>query len=245
MLDHINPFRVLFFDIETVPMVASFEELDEEMQLLWKYKTDRFKPTDISDADYFFKKAGVYAEFGKIVCISAGFFTRPKEEEEIPLQFRIKSFYGDDEQEVLTPFLEMLMQYFHVPTQSYLCGHNITEFDVPFICRRAVIHGLKLPNLLDVNGLKPWEHPFLDTMRLWKFGDYKNFTSLRLLTKLMGVPSPKNDMEGSMVASVYWQDQDLPRIHQYCQQDVVALAQLLLRFRGEEMLGEEQVVLVS
>ncbi|MGB1241417.1 MAG: ribonuclease H-like domain-containing protein [Chitinophagales bacterium] len=243
MIQHAKLQNILFIDIETVPIVSDFEELSEEMQKLWGYRVNRFKPEDADESAYFFEKAGVYAEFGKIICISAGFFTHKNEGE--PYSFRVKSFYGHDEKELLEEFLNLLQNYFNNPARYFLCGHNIREFDIPFMCRRAVIHQFPLPNLLDTNALKPWEVPYLDTMRTWKFGDYKNFTSLHLLATLLEIPTPKQDMEGKDVASVYWEKDNLERIHKYCQQDVIATAQLLLRFKRLPLIDNEQITFIN
>ncbi|OWY22514.1 3'-5' exonuclease [Sphingobacteriales bacterium UPWRP_1] len=244
MLSNIDMAAILFLDIETVPMVKQWTDLSPEMQTLWQYRTNRFKQSvddDLTEEDYFFKKSGVYAEFGKVVCISAGIYRHPKNAGDAP-SFRLKSFAGHDEAQLLTDFLQMLQTRFD-PDRFYLCGHNIREFDVPYLCRRAIINGLPLPTILDVNALKPWELRFLDTMQLWKFGDYKNFTSLHLLTHLLNIPSPKEEMEGSHVAQVYWhQENGLERIANYCQQDVLAVAQVALRFKGMPLLTPEQVV---
>ncbi|OWY20610.1 3'-5' exonuclease [Sphingobacteriales bacterium UPWRP_1] len=244
MLSNIDMAAILFLDIETVPLAKDWTDLNPEMQLLWQYRTNRFKQSiddDLTEEDYFFKKSGVYAEFGKVVCISAGIYRHPKTKEDAP-SFRLKSFFGHDEKQLLTDFLQMLQTRFD-PDRFYLCGHNIREFDVPYLCRRAIINGLPMPTILDVNALKPWELRFLDTMQLWKFGDYKNFTSLHLLTHLLNIPSPKEDMEGNQVAEVYWNEENgLQRIKTYCQQDVLAVAQVALRFKGLPLLTPEQVV---
>ena len=182
-------------------------------------------------------KAGIFAEFGKIVCISVGLFHGSAHHRE----FRLKSFFGEDEKALLTDFASLLNQYFNNPDQL-LCAHNGKEFDFPYIARRMLVHGIALPLLLDIAGKKPWEVAHLDTMELWKFGDRKNFTSIALLTKLFDIPSPKDDMDGSMVGQVYWEENGLDRIEHYCRQDVLALAQLMLRYRGEPLLAEDQVI---
>lgn len=248
MLDHIYLRRVLFLDIETVPEQPNLSDLEPEMQALWQYKTGRFQKPEDEPQDYYFQKAGVYAEFGKIICISVGFFAKTKNnnQEEPPQEtFRIKTFYGDDEKQVLNDFLALLNAHFNNPYRFYLCGHNIREFDIPFICRRALIHGLSLPRMLDVPSLKPWEIPYIDTMKIWKFGDYKNFTSLHLLTKLLQIPSPKGDLEGKDVGRVYWREKDLERIVKYCQQDVLAVARLVQKFKGFSPMTTEQVIFVE
>ncbi len=243
MLDHIAINRILFIDIETVPQKPNYEEVDTETQKLWGYRTTRFKPEEVTEGDYYFEKAGVYAEFGKLICISVGFFAALRGEKQ--LQFRVKSFYSDDEQEVLMAFLDMLNQYFDDPSKYYLCGHHIKEFDVPFLCRRLVINGLPLPKMLNVARLKPWEIPYIDTLQIWKFGDYRNYTSLHLLTHVLGIPNPKKDMEGHEVAGIYWQENDLNRIQRYCQQDVIAVARLILKFKGLETISDDQIIYVD
>ncbi len=243
MLQHAKLQNILFIDIETVPVVPKFGELSEEMQKLWSYRVNRYKPLEVDDSEYYFEKAGVYAEFGKIICISAGFFTHKNEEG--PYSFRVKSFYGEEEKGILEDFLSLLQNYYNNPARYFLCGHNIRDFDIPFICRRSVIHQLQLPDMLDINGLKPWELPYLDTLRTWKFGEYRNLTSLHLLTTLLDIPSPKGDMEGKDVARVYWEEENLERIHKYCQQDVVAIAQLLLRFKRLPLIDSEYITFVN
>jgi DNA polymerase elongation subunit (family B) len=215
--------------------------LTEKMQKLWTYRTNRFKPNDVPIEQYYFDKAGVYGEFGKVVCISVGFFAKPNEGENY--KFRVKSFYGDDEAAVLLPFIQLLDQHF-LPEHTKMCGHNITEFDVPFLARRILINGLPMPQMFNVSSFKPWEVPFVDTMRIWKFGEYRNYTSLQLLSTVLDIPDVKNDMDGSEVATVYWHDKNLERIRQYCETDVLAVAQVLLRFKGQELLKDEEIVLI-
>ncbi|WP_238430320.1 ribonuclease H-like domain-containing protein [Chitinophaga agri] len=189
-------------------------------------------------AEAYVDRAGIYAEFGKIVCISVGFF----HVESGRYQLRIKSFHNDDEKVVLNSFLELVNKFHTKYPRFQFAGHNIKEFDIPFICRRSVIHQLSLPLPLQIHGFKPWEIPMLDTMQLWRFGDYKNYTSLKLLTAILGIPTPKDDIDGSMVGKVYWQDHDLERIASYCQKDVVAVGQLMMRFKGIPLLETEDVV---
>lgn len=228
--------KILFLDIETVPAAPSYFDLPDEIQALWDKKASLIgKEDDLPDEVY--EKAGIYAEFGKIVCISAGLFRREKE----GLTFRLKSFYGDDEKSLLTDFFQLLDKHFST-TAHRLCAHNGKEFDFPYICRRAVINGIPLPGILNLTGKKPWEVQHLDTMEMWKFGDYKNFTSLELLTTILQIPSPKDQMEGSEVKVYYWQKNDLKSIVTYCQKDVVAIAQVFLRFRGEPILHENQII---
>lgn len=243
MLDHINLRNILFFDIETVPQQSTFTDMNEELQKLWAYRIHRFKPEETPQDDYFWEKAGVYAEFGKAICISVGFFTQADPATNT-YQFRLKCFASHDERQLLSDFLNMLSRYFDISDKFFLCGHNIKEFDIPFICRRATILNLAIPQILDVSTARPWEVRHLDTMHLWRFGDYRNYTSLHLLTTVLEVPNPKNDLEGSQVADTYWHQNDLPRIAQYCQQDVVAVARVIQRFKQMPLLSDEQIVYV-
>jgi predicted PolB exonuclease-like 3'-5' exonuclease len=247
--DAYDLYNILFLDIETVPMVADFEELDEELQELWGLKSrsvlrkydEELQYDEIADA--FNTRAGIYAEFGKIICISVGYLTRQSGSEE-PL-LRLKSFTNHVEASLLEDFSELLSKHFASPERFALCGHNIKEFDIPYICRRMLVNQLPLPRMLDIAGKKPWETKhLLDTLEMWKFGDSKNFTSLRLLAAVFGFPSPKDDMDGSQVAGVYWQDGDLDRIAHYCEKDVLASVQLFLKLKRLPLLRSEQLVIV-
>jgi 3'-5' exonuclease len=239
MLNEIDIRNVLFLDIETVPLCASFSEVPEKMRALWDKKSSYFRKEG-QDAGEVYDKAGIYAEFGKIICISVGIITKEKK----PLGIRIRSYAGEDEKKILLDFSAMLEKY--SPAKDiFLCAHNGKEFDFPYLARRILIHGLKLPFMLDNAGKKPWEVKHLDTLELWKFGDYKHYTSLDLLTSIFDIPSPKIDMDGSMVAEVYWKEHDLKRIAEYCQNDVLAIAQLLLRYKGMDMIPEENVEIIS
>lgn len=243
MLDKINLEDGLIFDIETVPVAGDFHELPETFKGLWELKASRYMEEDENIEDNYFERAGIYAEFGKIICISAGFFVKSA----VPgmLNFRIRSFWAPEEKVLLRNFKELLDQYYSDPQRSFLCGHNIKEFDVPYVCRRMLVNGITLPTTLDIFGKKPWEVNHVDTMQLWKFGDFKSYTSLKLLAALFDIPTPKDDIDGSDVASVYWKDQDLDRIVTYCQKDVLTVAQLLLRFKGLPTLKEEDVTVVG
>ena len=235
MLDKISFQTVLFLDIETVPQVYEYTALSEEMKTLWDKKTRFFKKENDTPEDIY-KRAGVYAEFAKIVCISLGFIEKQNNEN----TFHIKSLYGDDEKKILIGFNELLATRYSKKT-VLLCAHNGKEFDFPFLARRMLINGIKLPEALDMAGKKPWEVNHLDTLELWKFGDYKNFTSLNLLAAVFNIPTPKDDMEGSQVAQVYWEEKNLERIVTYCQKDVLTVAQLLLRFKGEELIDDKNI----
>ena len=242
-------YNILFLDVETVPTVSEYEEMNEEMQELWagKARTILRKPAEELEfdeiVDTFKTRAGIYAEFGKIVCISVGFLTKQPDSKE-PL-LRLKSFANHMEASLLEDFCELLAKHFNSPDKFALCGHNIREFDIPYICRRILVNQLPFPRMLDIAGRKPWETKhLLDTMEMWKFGDYKNYTSLRLLAAIFGFPSPKDDMDGSEVAGVYWEERDLDRIAAYCEKDVLATVQLYLKMRRLPLLREDQVVIV-
>lgn len=239
MLNHVNLSKALVFDIETVPGQKTWEEVPTDLQPLWARKAKQLRiPEEVTPAESFEDQAGIYAEFGKVVCISAGFFI--KNEETGKTGIRVKSFYGDDEKELLKAFADALRAGFNTP-DHFLVGHNINEFDIPYICRRMIVHGIELPDIIDLAGKKPWEVKHIDTMQYWKFGDYKSYTSLKLLAAILGIPTPKDDIDGSDVARVYWQDHDLERIVTYCQKDVVTTARLLQRYKGLPTLADEDV----
>jgi len=235
MLDSVKISQILFLDIETVPAYPSYSEMPENYQLLWDQKAERIKKSESETADQIYGKAGIYAEFGKIVCISAGYIHKQI--------LRIKSFYGDDEAVFLKQFIKLMDNHYH-DGKYLLCAHNGKEFDFPYLARRILINGLSLPHLLNIAGKKPWEIPHLDTMELWKFGDYKHYTSLALLAATFGIQSPKVDIDGSDIAGVYWKDHDLERIVKYCQKDVLTVAQLFLRYQGKPLMKEHQLSII-
>lgn len=234
MLYKINVENILFLDIETVPENSAFDELSKEKQQLWEQKSKYQRKEDFTPEE-FYDRAGIWAEFGKIICISVGYFV----EKGADKNFRITSFFGD-EKTLLNDFKKLLQEHFN-QAKHLLCGHNAKEFDFPYIARRMLIHGIKLPYKLDLFGKKPWEIPHLDTMELWKFGDYKHFTSLKLMANVLGISSPKDDMDGSMVRDVFYNQKDLDRIVTYCELDVVTTAQVLLRLRGDVLLTDNQI----
>jgi len=242
MLEKINIENILFLDIETVPMVASYNDLPEEYRKLWDRKAEMLSMNDRRTEkekqlpEELFSRAGIYAEFGKIVCISTGVIRNQS--------VWIKSFYGDDEKQLLIEFSEMLSKATGKKFQ-FLCAHNGKEFDYPFMIRRMLINGVAIPSLLDLIGKKPWEVNHFDTMELWKFGDYKNFTSLELLATIFGIPSPKDDIRGSDIASVYWEEKNLERIMTYCQKDVLTIVNLFLKFQGKDLLEESSIQYIS
>jgi uncharacterized protein YprB with RNaseH-like and TPR domain len=227
-----------FLDIETVPQEENWNQLSKETQELYALKT-QYQRKDETPAEDFYHKAGIWAEFGKIICISVGYFVDNKGEK----QLRVTSFFGDDEAVVLTDFKKLLDTHFN-QNKHLLCAHNGKEFDFPYIARRMIINRIDLPKKLDLFGKKPWEVPHLDTMDLWRFGDYKHYTSLKLLTSILGIPSPKQDIDGSEVANVYYKEKNLPRIVEYCERDTVAVAQLLLRFLNKPILDPKSIVTI-
>jgi len=229
---------ILFLDIETVPEKEHWEELSETTQELFSKKTAYQRKDEITPED-FYERAGIWAEFGKIICISVAYFTEKDKKKTL----RVTSFSGNDEKQILEDFKVLLQTHFN-RAKHVLCAHNGKEFDFPYIARRMIIHQIELPSKLNLFGKKPWEVPHLDTMELWKFGDYKHFTSLQLLASILGIPSPKDDIDGSDVARVYYQEKDLERIVKYCEKDTVTLAQLLLRFNNDELMKEEDIVKV-
>ena len=234
MLYNLNIENILFLDIETVPMVTGYELLPENFKKLWDQKAERIKRDETDTPDKLFQRAGIYAEFGKIICISVGYLKNGN--------FRIKSFFGENEYELLKEFAELLDNYY-TGSNNLLCAHNGKEFDYPYIARRMIINGIKLPGILNIAGKKPWEVAHLDTMELWKFGDYKNYTSLDLLAAAFGIPTPKEDIDGSMVAEVYYKNNDLERIVKYCQRDTLTVAQILLCYMGKSMIKESDIIL--
>lgn len=239
MLDHISPESLLFLDIETVSSYPSYEELPEKIQLLWDKKA-KFIAEDGQKPSEVYGKAGIFAEFGKIICISVGLIVPDNGK----FGARIKSFAGDDEKSLLEEFNRMLHNY-SAKKDFTLCAHNGKEFDFPFIARRMLVNRLTLPSVLDVAGKKPWEVRFADTLELWKFGDFKNFTSLELLAAIFDIPTPKDDIDGSMVGKVYYEEKDLERIMKYCEKDVLTIIQLLLKFKGMDLIAEEDVEYVK
>jgi uncharacterized protein YprB with RNaseH-like and TPR domain len=235
MIEKINLNNILFFDIETVPETDNFDGLDSDMKELWEQKT-HYQRRDEFTPEEFYERAGIWAEFGKIVCISVGYFVNKGDIR----NFRVTSFFGD-EKKILKDFSNLMDTHFS-QAQHVLCGHNAKEFDIPFIARRMIINQIAIPNKLNLFGKKPWEITHLDTLELWKFGDYKHYTSLKLLTKILGIPSPKGDIDGSQVAHVFYVEKDIDRIVIYCEKDVIAVAQIFLRLRREDLLIEDEII---
>ncbi len=232
MLRKIPLNKILFLDIETVPESEHWDDLSENMQKLWTDKTQWQRKDEVAPSEFYHDRGGIMAEFGKIVCISCGIILDKG-------KFRAKSFYGHNEQKLLQNFADLLNTRFFSP-QHLLCAHNGKEFDFPFIARRMIVNQIELPQILNLHGKKPWEINHLDTMELWKFGDYKHYTSIKLLAEILGIPTPKDDIDGSQVAHVYYQENDLERIKTYCEKDTLTVAQIFRKLRYEPLLEIEE-----
>ena len=236
-------------DIETVPAYPTYEDLPDKLKPFWIKKAKLLLRKDMDDISReelehsFFEKAGIYAEFAKIICVSVGYCIL--EDQEIKT-FRLKSFYGESENQILGEFKQLIENYFQNPEVHKFCGHNIREFDLPFLCRRMLIHRIPLPRMLSFSAKKPWQiSHVLDTLEMWKFGDYKNYTSLGLLTNLFDIPSPKDQMDGSLVSSAYWKSKDIKSIVIYCEKDVISVARLYLKLKAGTAFGDDVVETVT
>ena len=237
MIKRLKLEHILFLDIETVPQFADYDSLDNPTKLLWAAKTKYQRKENFTPKE-FYDRAGIWAEFGKIICISVGYF----KQKEDPINFRVTSFYGE-EGDILKDFKALLETHFN-KSNHLLCAHNGKEFDFPYIARRMVILGIDLPEKLNLFGKKPWEVPHLDTLELWKFGDYKTFTSLSLMAHVLGIQSPKNDISGEQVRDVFYKEKDIDRIVAYCEKDTVTVAQIILKLRNQDLLSASDVLSV-
>lgn len=249
MLNHVDIVNVLFLDIETVSGHRTYGDMPDEFKKLWKLKARSVlrkydEPiTEEEAVETYTERAGIFAEFGKICCISVGIVTRNRDGE---MKVRLKSYADHDEKKLLEDFAGLLNQHFNNTRRHYFCGHNIKEFDIPYICRRMLIHQMELPELLNIPGKKPWDLEYmLDTLTLWKFGDFKNYTALKVLTACFGIPSPKDDIDGSEVGRVYWEEDDLERIGVYCEKDVLAVVHLLMKYKLMPLLEGDAVQFVD
>lgn len=239
MIDISGIGNILFMDIETVPQYANYSDLPGDARKFWDKKAQYIKNNEENPSELY-SRAGIYAEFGKIICISVGNINFQNNQTNI----RIKSFYGDDESLLLNDFCDIINKYGKGKIIN-LCAHNGKEFDFPYIARRILINRLKLPDILNIAGKKPWEVPFIDTLELWKFGDYKHYTSLDLMAYLFNIPTPKDDIDGSMVGKIYYEEKDIKRIVTYCEKDVLAVAQLYLSYLGEDLIQAENVFSIN
>lgn len=247
-MQNIRLENLLLIDIETVSERSVFNDLDDTWKTLWQEKVQRQLPEGISVEEFYPQRAGVMAEFAKVICISVGYFKK----ESGDIKLRLKSFYGHDEEELLQEFVTALQKMEMGNNKWSFTGHNIKEFDIPFICRRLIMNGMAIPPFLDFQNMKPWETNMIDTFQYWRFGDFKHYTSLKLLAAALKVPSPKDDIDGSMVGAVYWQpatedqkQKNLQRIVTYCQKDVLTTANIVMRFKNLPLLSNEQVEIVK
>ncbi len=228
---------ILFLDIETVSVTERYAQLEERLKVQWARKANFLRREEgQTDEDLFHQKAGIYAEFGKIVSVAIGKYTETAGQ----MGLRTKHFTYDDEKKLLLEFSQLLAKL--EPEKTILCAHNGKEFDFPYLSRRMLINGIPLPVALNLSGKKPWEIPHLDTLELWKFGDYKHYTSLDLLTAIFNIPTSKGVMNGSQVNEVFYKEKDLAKISEYCTGDVIAVAQLYLRMKGLPLLQQENII---
>ena len=239
---HNIPIENLFLiDIETVSEEKTYDLLNDNWKQLWTEKIHKALPENITAEEYYPLRAGIMAEFAKLVCISFGHFRTLNN----LLQLRIKSFYSFNEKDILENFIKTLYHLHAINNQWCFTGHNIKEFDVPFLCRRMIVNNLSIPPFMDFQNMKQWETPVTDTLHLWRFGDYKHYTSLKLLAATLGITSPKDDIDGSMVGHVFWEEKNLERIAAYCQKDVVTVANVMLRFKNLPLLLPEQIIYIN
>jgi uncharacterized protein YprB with RNaseH-like and TPR domain len=238
MYSNINIEKILFLDIETVPQYAEYKYLTDDIKHLWDRKAEslaRYETyAEEPSPEYLYSRAGIYAEFGKVVCVSAAFIRDGK--------LYVKSYTSHCEEEILSAFAELVTKHFGT-AECRLCGHNLKEFDLPYLCRRMIVNGVPIPKTMNLMGQKSWNNPHIDTLDMWKFGDYKHYTSLELLATTMGIPSPKDDIDGSEVATVYWNDKDLARIAAYCEKDTITVAQLFLKMTGREPIKQDNIII--
>lgn len=230
-IDSTHFHKTLIIDIETVPLTDDWFSLPEAIRNHWVHKMNFLHLSEEQKANpssVFADRAGIYSEFGKIVCIGMGYITGREGTQVI----RLKSLKNDNEKELLQAFCSTVSHFKEQNKEIIFCGHNIKEFDIPYICRRMLINGLDLPECLDISGLKPWQVAHQDTLELWRFGDYKSYVSLDLLAQVLQIPSSKSDIDGSQVGATYWKEKDLERIAQYCLRDVYTTALVYMRLKG-------------
>lgn len=235
--------QLLVIDIETACSHGSYDDLPEMWKGLWEEKVSRNLPEGMNAGEWYGARAGIMAEFGRVVCISMAIFTGNAENSGL----KLRSVSGSDEKILLEDFASVLENFQKARPGFCFAGHNIREFDIPFLCRRMIINGIRIPSCMDFQNKKPWEVSMVDTFQYWRFGDYKNFTSLKLLAAAMGLPSPKDDLDGSMVSPLFWekdpavQQENINRIVAYCEKDVITTANIVRRFRNEAAIALENV----
>lgn len=231
--------NILFLDIETAPMQGLVDGNDETMQHLWNEKIEKAlanTDTEMSEEERV-QQAGLYAEFGRIVCISFGMYYSDRSTGDE--RFCVTSLYGESEKQILENFAAMLTK--KKMTVNKMCGHNAKEFDIPYIIRRMLILGIPLPSILQIADKKPWETPIIDTMEIWKCGAYRYAAQLKLLCAVFGIPTPKDDIDGSEVAGVFYKEKNYDRIATYCEKDVVATMQVYRKLNGQKLFDTEKI----
>ena len=233
----------LFIDIETVPAQPNFQLLDPDWQSLWIAKLSKTMPENFSAEETYRDRAGIMAEFGRVVCIATGYFSEDRTTRKT--LFKVRAVAGEDEKRLLEEWVGMVDKFYALFPGFRFVGHNIKEFDIPYLCRRMMALGVPLPRYLQISGMKPWETNLVDTMHQWRFGDTRHYVSLNLLARVLGIPTPKDDIDGSQVQEVFYTDGDLDRIKRYCVKDVVTVARVMQRFRDQPVLGEEEVIVVE
>lgn len=238
--DALSP-NILFLDIETVTTEASYEQLEERIKKAWEKKAEYLRnPEEKSAAELYFDRGSIYAEFGKVVVISVGFFHELEDE---TFELRVKCISGDNEQELLQNFKDTVLKFDQ--KQVRLCAHNGKEFDFPYLCRRMLVNGMALPPALALSGKKSWEVNHIDTMDLWKFGDYKHYTSLELLAALFNIDAGKESaIEGSDINRVYYQEGGIDKIARYCKRNIAMLAQVYLSLNNLPVIKQENITVV-
>ena len=233
--------NLLLLDIETIPQLEDYDLLPYSWQILWLDKISKTVPENTAPKESYRQRAGILAEFGKIVCISTAFFYDDANKK---TSLKVKSIYNTDEKELLQTFIMLCNKVFNRNPQFQFAGHNIREFDIPYICRRMIINNIPLPEYLSIHEKKPWEVKMFDTLNFWKFGDHKNYISLHLLANVLDLPTSKTDMDGSMVQDVYYKEKNLRRIADYCERDVILTANIILKFINFPILEDSSVITV-
>jgi len=229
---------ILFMDIETVPLIYRFDQLSSRTKRLFEKKVAYKIDENTTVEDLYDRKAGIWAEFGKVVTVAMGKFALKKEEGR---EFVLKVYASRDEKKLLQKVSAILENFYKPEKKRWLCAHNGKEFDFPYLARRMIINGLPLPHLLNVHAKRPWETPFCDTLELWQFGDRKHYTSLDLLCEILGIPTSKHEIDGSDIARLYYEENRLEDIARYCGEDVIALTNVLLRLKGEPLLEPAEI----
>lgn len=228
-----NILKTLFIDIETVAQKSNFGKLSPSFQNLWTHKANQLNyvqeanvPYSVEDA--YVKNAAFYPEFGRIVCISIGMFIQRNTE----VEFVSKSFYADNERGLIKDFLNCYQKYFNHSDRYKLCGHNVIEFIIPFIGRRSLIHGLKLPSKFNLMDRKPWQLDYVrDTLSMWKFGAFKNAVSLETLCTVFDIDT-QDIFPGEDVHRRYWEEQAYDEIMQRSKMQIRAVACLYSHLCG-------------